>query len=294
MPILARLRQWALSRILLEAAAIVVTVVVMSRVLDLFIPPAPSPWHAGLAMLRNLIVAGLALVVYRLMVRWLERRRAVELDLRKGSVQFPAGVAMGLALMAAVYGILWAANVASFAPGTGLSGLGAGLVAAFLAGVFEELLFRAVLFRIVEQACGTTIALVVSAAVFGLVHGLNPGATLFSEVAIAVEAGLLLATAYALTRNLWLAIGIHAGWNFAEGNLFGALVSGHRPSHTLIHSTLTGPVALTGGNFGPEASLVSIGVCGSAALVFGLLIARRSGWRPRIFQLSAVDSPSGQ
>lgn len=127
----------------------------------------------------------------------------------------------------------------------------------FLAAVFEEILFRAVLFRIVEQACGTTTALIGSAAVFGLVHSANPGATAFSDVAIAVEAGLLSAMAYALTRNLWLAIGIHTGWNFAEGNLFGALVSGQRSSHSLIHVTLTGPAPFTGGTFGPEASIFS-------------------------------------
>jgi len=88
-----------------------------------------------------------------------------------------------------------------------------------------------------------------------------------------------------MTRSLWLPIGIHTGWNFAEGNLFGAMVSGTRPSHSLIHSTLTGPVLLTGGDFGPEASVVSIVVCTSLALLFGIRIARRGGWQPRCLRL---------
>ncbi|WP_369812159.1 CPBP family intramembrane glutamic endopeptidase [Mycobacterium tuberculosis] len=46
----------------------------------------------------------------------------------------------------------------------------------------------------------------------------NPGATWFSSVAIAVEAGILLGAAYMLTRRLWLAIGIHAAWNFSRAD----------------------------------------------------------------------------
>jgi membrane protease YdiL (CAAX protease family) len=284
--ILTRIRQWALSRLVIEAAVLVITVALMSRVLRLFVPPEPSPLHNRLAILNNLLVVALLLGAYRLTVWWMERRSAVELDVRKGSVQLPLGAMMGVALMAVVYGVLGLAGVATFGPGTGVDGLGVGLVAAFLAAVFEELLFRAVLFRIVEQACGTTVALIASAIVFGVLHGANPGATMFSDAAIALEAGLLLAMAYALTRNLWFVIGIHTGWNFAEGHLFGAPVSGSAISHSVIHATVRGPVMLTGGTFGPEASIVSIGVGGLAALIMGIMLVRRGGWLPRVFRLA--------
>jgi len=286
-----RIRRWALTRLVLEAAALFGTVIVASRVLSFFVPAEPSALHAGLAMARNLIVAGLLLAVYALLVRQLERRRATEVDLRLSGWQFPLGAVLGIAMLAGVYGILWAAGIATFGPGSGSQGLGAGFIAMLLAAVFEELVFRAVLFRIVEQACGTTAALVASAVIFGIAHGANPGATLLSDVAIAIEAGLLLAAAFALTRNLWLAIGIHTGWNFAEGDLFGALVSGTRPSHTLIRSTLTGPDLLTGGPFGPEASVVAIVVCGCAALILGIWAVRRRRWQPRSLRLALDDSP---
>jgi hypothetical protein len=281
----SRIRHWAIARILAQAAAVLITVIVASRVISLAVPPAPSPLHVGAAMLRNLIVAGLALGAYTLMVRWMERRAASELDLRTGAPQWAVGAVIGAALMAAVYLILWLMGRAAFAPGTGLDGIAAGLVAALLAGVMEELLLRAVFFRIVEEACGTSIALIASAALFGLLHGANPGATLFSSAAIALEAGLLLALAYALTRNLWLAIGIHTGWNFTEGNVFGAQVSGGAATHSLIHSTLTGPTLLTGGAFGPEASVVSIGVCGVLAAMFAVMIIRGGGWRARKWRM---------
>jgi len=284
----SRLRHFALIRLCVEAAVLFIAIAVMSRVFSLFVPPATSPLHAGLAVLRSLLLIALLLAVYTGLVRWLERRNAIEIRLRPGAAQLPIGALIGMSLMSAVLLVLWALNAASFGPGSGLEGVGIGLAAALLAAVFEELLFRAVLYRIIEQCCGTTIALVVSACVFGLLHGMNAGATLFSDAAIAVEAGLLLAMAFALTRNLWLAIGIHAGWNFTEGSLFGTQVSGGTASQGVIHATLTGPVALTGGSFGPEASIVAIGVCGLAGAVFGFMVLHRGDWRPMVFRASLV------
>jgi uncharacterized protein len=211
---ISRLRRFALIRLCVEAAVLFIAIAVMSRVFSPFVPPAPSPLHAGLAVLRSLLLIALLLAVYTGLVRWLEQRRAIEIGLRASAAQLPIGALIGMSLMSAVLLILWALNAATFGSGSGLEGVGIGVAAALLAAVFEELLFRAVLYRILEQCCGTTIALIVSACVFGLLHGMNAGATLFSDAAIAVEAGLLLAMAYALTRNLWLAIGIHAGWNF--------------------------------------------------------------------------------
>jgi len=291
MPFLNRLRRWALVRILVEAIAIIATVAISSRLLSLAIPTEPGALHSSLTLLRNLIVAGLALGVYVLIVRWLERRRAIELDLRPGAAHFLVGGALGIALMAVVYGILWAAQMAVFSSGDGLTHLAGGLVVALLAAVFEELLFRAVLFRILEQAFGTSVALVGSALLFGFAHGMNPGATLISDVAIVVEAGLLLGAAYALTRNLWLVIGIHAGWNFTEGSVFGVSVSGQPVTASLFHSVLKGPDLLTGGAFGPEASLIAVAVCGLAALILAVLVYRRGGWLRPAFRLSLGDGP---
>ncbi len=95
----------------------------------------------------------------------------------------------------------------------------------------------------------------------------------------------MLALAYAATRNLWLPIGIHMSWNFAEGSLFGAKVSGYSEAHSLLKTTLSGPELLTGGAFGPEASVVSVAVCLVASAVLATMIVRRHNWRKRKFQL---------
>jgi membrane protease YdiL (CAAX protease family) len=284
--VLARLSHSAIVRIVLEAAGLLITIVATSIVLGLIVPPAPSPLHTPLAMLRNLVAALIFLGVYALLIRVIERRRASEIAPRAATVPLPLGLVVGVGLMGAVNLVFWAGGIAAFAPGTGLAGLAPGLIGMFAVAVVEELLLRAVVFRIVEQACGTTIALVLSAAIFGLLHAVNPGATLFSSAAIAIEAGLLLALAYAVTRNLWLAIGIHAGWNFAEGSLFGAQVSGGAPMPSLIHVTLHGPELVTGGTFGPEASIVSVGVCLVASAILGWLVIRRGDWQPMRFRLT--------
>ena len=81
-----------------------------------------------------------------------------------------------------------------------------------------------------------------------------------------VLAGLFLALPYLLTRQLWLSIGLHIGWNFFEGVVFGFPVSGTDSFHLLRH-TVSGPVLWTGGAFGPEAGLLVI-----PALIFGSLL----------------------
>jgi hypothetical protein len=142
--------------------------------------------------------------------------------------------------------------------------------------VIEEVLVRGFIFRVLSVGTGTWIALLLSAALFGALHASNPGATAFSSIAIALEAGVLLAAAYVVTGRLWLSIGLHAAWNFTEGSIFGMSVSGGKQSASLISGTLSGPAMLTGGAFGPEASIVAVLVCLALAVLL-LQHAVRSG-----------------
>jgi hypothetical protein len=87
-------------------------------------------------------------------------------------------------------------------------------------------------------------------------HIFNPGATWISTFGIFL-AGLFLALGYVLTKQLWLPIGLHIGWNFFEGVVFGFPVSGMN-TYKLITLQITGPDAWTGGLFGPEAGLILI------------------------------------
>jgi len=128
--------------------------------------------------------------------------------------------------------------------------------------VAEETLYRGVLFRIMEERTGTVFALVASSLIFGLTHMVNSGATLWGTLSIALTGGFLITAAYVLTRSLWLPIGLHFAWDFTHAGVFGAALSGSG-SHpgSLLHVTLSGPSVLTGGAFGPEASLFALLVC---------------------------------
>ncbi|MFI5958069.1 lysostaphin resistance A-like protein [Cryptosporangium sp. NPDC051539] len=209
-----------------------------------------------------------ALWLYRKVIGRIEQRPVTEVDRATARRGLGRGALLGLGLFTATFAL-----IAMFG---GVESLGWGSAVAFLAAVginagaavTEEIVFRAVLFRIVQERWGTPVALTVSALLFGLLHLVNDGATLWGAIAIAIEAGLMLGAAYALTRSLWFPIGLHFGWNLAEGGLFGTTVSGSTNHGGLLHTVLDGSAALTGGGFGPEASVIAIAACGIPAVLF--------------------------
>lgn len=236
------------------------------------VPAAAADWVTiGAALVLAAALVGL----YAALVRWMEHRAAPELAPR--ALQAVAGIVLGVALFSSVFGLLHVIGVARWHGLTGHFDVTM-LAVSILAGVGEELAFRGALFRIVEEGFGTTSALVTSAAVFGLLHALNPGATVVSTTAIAIEAGILLGAAYALTRNLWFPIGLHFGWNFTEGGIFGVSVSGGPTGKGIFSVSLAGHRLLTGGDFGPEASVIAIAVCLAAGIVLLVLAVRRGHW----------------
>lgn len=215
-------------------------------------------------VLLALVAVTLGLTVYAWFVHRFERRTVVELD-RKGALQeLVLGLFVGGALFSTVMLVMWLCGVWTY---TGLNpkvSLVLPLVAGLAAGTIEELAMRGALFRITEQSLGSWWALVISALVFGFLHSFNPGATVVSSSAIALEAGVMLAAAYMITRRMWLVIGLHTAWNFTEGGIFKTNVSGIS-TEGLIGVKFQGSDLLTGGSFGPEASILSVAVC----LVFG-------------------------
>jgi membrane protease YdiL (CAAX protease family) len=238
--------------------------------------------NAALTTVIGVAGAAVAVVVYVWVVRLLERRHPVaEVSPRGAVLDVANGLLVGAVLFSAVIGIIAATGHYRVAALGSVAGAIAVLGMMCTTAVAEELLFRAVLFRIIERWMGTWLALAVSALVFGLLHLANPDATLFGALAIAVEAGVMLGAAYALTRTIWFAVGIHLAWNFMEAGIFSTTVSGTQGTFQgLLRSELTGPDLLTGGGFGPEASVVAIGVGVVAAVVLLVLTIRRGRIMP--------------
>ena len=253
------------------------------QVLGLLVAKHTSPMVVKLLLLGGSVAL---LGVYVLMVRLFERRAADELALRPGVRWAGLGIAIGFGLFVAVYTVLSATGVAAWAGFQGFAGAPPMLLMAVMSGIGEELAIRGVLFRVVEDSVGTTAALVVSAVIFGLLHAANHGATVVSTVAIMLEAGVMLAAAYAWSRSLWLPIGLHFAWNFTEGGVFGAAVSGGAGKG--IFAVALSPradVLITGGAFGPEASIVTIAFGVILAAVFIVAARRRGQWRPPAWRM---------
>jgi uncharacterized protein len=249
-----------------------------------------SPWAGVSSIAAAVALSAVMIIAYRLLVRWIERRAAQELG-REHAVQFAlTGAACGAALFAAVYLVLAWMGVAHIGGYAGTGNLAHAAGVALGSAVGEEIVFRGAVFRIMEEGLGTLAALAGSATLFGLLHGLNPGASVVSTTAITLEAGVLLAVAYAATRSLWLPIGLHFGWNFTEGGVFGAAVSGNA-AHGVFSSTLTGDPRWTGGAFGPEASLAAVGVCLIASLALVVIAIRRHNWQPLRLRLWVDGDP---
>ncbi|MGW7514274.1 CPBP family intramembrane glutamic endopeptidase [Streptomyces sp. NPDC054796] len=237
-----------------------------------------NPW---LTLVIGLVTAVLALLAYGWVVRRTERRAVTELA-REGAA---TGLGVGTLIGVAVFGLVvlqLATNgwyeIEGRGSATGAVGI-VGYMAA--AAVTEELLFRGVLFRVIEERTGTWLAMASTGLLFGAYHLANPDATLWGAFAIAIEAGGMLTAAYIATRNLWVPIGVHFGWNFAVAGIFSSVVSGNGDTQGLLETTATGPTLVTGGDFGPEGSVFSVLFCVLATLVFLWVARRRGHLRPR-------------
>lgn len=153
--------------------------------------------------------------------------------------------------------------------------------------VFQEVAMRGCIFQTLERRWGSGIALIASSLFFGLIHlgspveGLSTWQWLIGPFFLAFETGLLFTAAYLLTRRLWLPIGLHWGWNFFETSVYGTANSGawENDPNTLFAGHAHGPFLLTGGAFGPEASIFCLIVGFYAGTILLRLAIRRGHWR---------------
>ena len=241
-----------------------------------------APGDAWLSIFRRIGIVVAALAAYWAYVRWHERRDATELRFRPLRLLLGGGggavmVGLPIALLFALGAyelVLWRGFSPALLGVAGLIG-----IAAFL----EELVYRCLLFRILERTWGTVVALTAQALIFAVGHMENvvQGAVA-DTVAMLVSVtllGLLWAGLFVLTRNLWVVAAHHAAWNFTI-LLSGVPLSGIDDWRALapLESRYAGPDWLTGGLFGPESSLLVIVI---TALAVGLLL--RVAWRRGAF-----------
>ncbi len=212
---------------------------------------------------------------------------------RAAAVQLSAGFGLALLLVGTIVAVELAAGWLRWRDaeaGVAVAVLGLGLGRALAVAVLEETLFRGLLLAYLQRPLRPLGALVVSSGAFALVHAWNANVSPLAIAGLAAAGALfglaylvgrgpgpsfaaeeaaargLSALAYVVARGLPLPIGLHAGWNFFEGSVFGLPVSGsHRDS--LLIAVVDGPEAATGGAFGPEGGLVGFGAMLVTAIV---------------------------
>ena len=258
-----------------------ILVLFMSLNTDVMTSYAGEPVKAVLHIIA-LAIAGFA--VYVAYAYFFEKRALSELALPGMGRQLGFGLLIGAGLYAACEVILMALGIFRIVGLNPLSYMVPAIVMALSSSVYEELLFRGVLFGAVEQWFGSWAALVVSSLVFGLTHLMNPQGTIEGALFIAVEAGILLAAAYMLTRRLWLSIGFHMAWNYTQSAIFSGIVSGNDAQQGLIRSTVNGPDWLTGGSFGVESSVLALLLCTTTGIVMLVMAAKRGRIVPPIWK----------
>lgn len=224
----------------------------------------------------NALVAALLIVVsYVLWFRFYEKRAISELSPAGMGRWLIAGVPLGAVLQCLTILVIYligdfrvvAVNSFLFAIPS--------LVGAFTVAVFEEIIVRGIIFRLLEKRWGSYVALLLSALIFGALHLANPNSSLIAALGLAIQAGLLLGSAYIYARSLWFPIAVHFAWNFTETGIFRASVSGNAVSRSLLTTTIDGPDWLTGGKFGPEGSVQATLLCLVATVVLLLLSHRQ-------------------
>lgn len=220
-----------------------------------------------------LAIAGIA--VYLGFAHFVEQRAAAELEVAGMGRELGIGLLVGAGLYAACELILMALGIYRIEGLNPLRFMIPAIAMALSSGIFEELLFRGVLFRSVETWFGSWAALAVSSLGFGLTHLINPHGTLEGALFIAVEAGVLLAAAFMLTRRLWLSIGFHVAWNYTQSAIFSSVVSGNEAAAGLVRSTTKGPELLTGGDFGVESSVLALFLCTTTGVLMLVMAARQ-------------------
>lgn len=223
--------------------------------------------------------------------------RSLGLTLHKGWLRdLLVGSVIGIVALALAVGIAAAGGGLRFSfIGTGLLvAAGKSLVAfgalLLVAALGEEAVFRGYPLQTFTRAGLIGFGVVLTSLLFGLAHLGNPNIAAGITFANTVIAGIWLALAYLKTRSLWFPLGVHWGWNWALGWLFGLPISGlNLVSNTLLTGQDLGPAWLTGGSYGIEG-----GVAATVALVVSILFIWRTRLvspTPELLKLTSEENP---
>jgi len=254
----------------------------------LFLPSAgPESYDHIINMIIGPVLTILVIGSVWLAARWFDHRRLSDYGLRITRTwrrDFLFGLALGAVLMSGVFlwecHVGWITIVGSLRTKTAGFSLSLGiffiLTKDLCVGIYEEIVSRGYLLtNLVDGFEGVSglgyrgavaISILLSSTLFGALHAFNENSTLYSTVNLAFI-GIMFAVAYVATGELGLPIGLHISWNLFQGLVFGLAVSGDKEVASMLAIKQSGPLAFTGGAFGPEA-----GLTGTAAATLGIVL----------------------
>lgn len=218
----------------------------------------------------------IATTAYILFFRVYDKRRIQELSAEKFIHHAAIGFLIGLILQALFILVIYLTGTFEVVNVNPVSALVSPFAFALTAGFVAEIILIGVGFRLLEEQTGTAIALLIFIVLFAVLHVNMKGATFISVGAIAMQAGLMLPAAYVFSRNLWLPIFLHLGWDFAEPGIFGGINPSTSLSQGLLTSKIAGNSLVTGGETGPQSSLSSLLLCLLLGIIFLVLAKQKN------------------
>ncbi|MFC1550065.1 lysostaphin resistance A-like protein [Candidatus Neomarinimicrobiota bacterium] len=243
--------QFPLIRILI-ALGFIIPVIICFNLLFRNLDPR---WTTYIGDIGAVVIIVLYCLSYAYYVKLIEKRTVLELS-REGIVK-ETGIGFLISAVLVILTtilIMLKGSISIVSTNTLEYLIHAFLIFGLLAFV-EELIFRGIVLRLLEELVGTWLSIVIVASIFGSVHLIHEEATLSSTVAIALQ-DLILSGAFILTRRIWLCWGIHWGWNFTQDGVLGMPNAGVELLPSWLNTEIFGPTWLTGGTIGIELSVL--------------------------------------
>ena len=233
----------------------------------------------GYLMLTMLFATAGTIVVSILYCRLLEKRPLRTMGFtKKGAVsEYLLGMLIGTVMISCAIGICAAAGVIEYiklSPNVSWIII-LYFIAFIIQGMSEEVLLRGYFMVSMSRQRSVYLPILLSSAIFALMHVFNPGITIFALFNIFLF-GVFMAVYVIKRGNLWGAAAIHTMWNFVQSNIFGVEVSGMEVhSSLLVTKTSEAAEWLHGGAFGSEGGLDCTVILLAAILLIWLLPAKR-------------------
>jgi membrane protease YdiL (CAAX protease family) len=230
------------------------------------VEPSPEPYYTILKYLQAIVYFFLFMYAYHLFTKYIEKRETFEFSKKGFFKEFSAGFLISMGLVVFMVGLLSILGYYKVEAINSAKIIADQFIHFSMGAFIEELVFRVILFRLVEELLGSWVALVIVSLLFGFAHIGNENATVWTSVAIVIS-DVLLIGAFIYTKRLWMVWGIHMSWNFFQTGIFGMANSG-QSYKSWIKPIVEGPEWITGGSFGIEASYIAIFI----TLVVGIIV----------------------